>query len=113
MPAPAPFGRCRALGDGELLGADVDAGHRLGDRVLDLDAGVDLEEVELAAACARGVGVDEELHRARPPVAEPLAERDRRRAQPFPQAVAEGWRGCLLYELLAAPPHPAVPVAQV
>src|ERR1700733_9097454 len=102
-----------ALGDGELLGDDVDAGHGLGDRVLDLDAGVDLEEVEPAAACACGVGVDEELDRARPPVAEPLAERDRRRAQPFPQAVAEGWRGCLLYELLVAPLHRAVPVAQV
>ena len=76
-------------------------------------AGVDLKEVELATACAGGVGVDEELDRARAPVAEPLAERDRRRAQPFPQAVVEGRGGCLLDELLVAPLHRAVPVAQV
>ena len=62
-----------ALGDRDLLGDDVEAGDRLGDRVLDLDAGVDLEEVELLA-----FRVDEELDRARAPVAQVLAERDRR-----------------------------------
>ena len=102
-----------ALGEGKLLGDDVDAGDGLGYRVLDLDARVDLEEVEVATACAGGVGVDEELDRARPPVAEPLAERDRRRPQAFPQPVVQAGRGRLLDELLVAPLHRAVPVAQV
>ena len=77
-----------AFGDRELLGDQVQAGDRLGDRVLDLDAGVDLEEVELLA-----FGVDEELDRARATVAEPLAERDGGRAQPLPQAVVESGAG--------------------
>ncbi len=49
----------RALGDADLRLHDVDAGRALRDRVLDLDARVDLDEVELA-----GVGVLQELHRA-------------------------------------------------
>ena len=35
-----------ARGDGDLLGDEVDAGDRLGDRMLDLDARVHLQEVE-------------------------------------------------------------------
>jgi hypothetical protein len=97
-----------AFGDRELLGDDVDAGDRLGDRVLDLDAGIDLEEVELAA-----FGVDEELDRARPLVAQSLAQRDRRRPEPVPQFVVQAGRGRFLDELLVAPLHRAVPVAQV
>jgi hypothetical protein len=37
-----------AGGDADLLAHQVDAGHRLGDRMLDLQAGVHLDEVELA-----------------------------------------------------------------
>ena len=53
--------------DPDLLLDDVDAGDELGHRVLDLDAGVDLEEVEVALVVEQeleraGVGV---LHRAR------------------------------------------------
>ena len=48
-----------------------------------------------------------------PRYAQVLAERDRRRAQPVPQAVVEAGRGRLLDELLVAPLHRAVPVAQV
>ncbi len=43
---------------------EVDTGHLLGDAVLDLDAGVDLEEVEVA-----GTRIDDELDGARRPVA--------------------------------------------
>jgi hypothetical protein len=102
-----------ALGDGDLLFDDVEAGERLGDRVLDLDPGVDLEEVELTAAFVGGVGVDQELDRAGPPVAEPFAERDRRVPEPVSQVVVEARRGCLLDELLVAPLYRAVPVPEV
>ena len=46
----------RALGHAQLGLDDVDAGHLFGDRVLDLDARVDLDEIERA-----GVGVHQEL----------------------------------------------------
>ena len=45
--------------DVDLRLDDVDAGDDLGDRVLDLDARIDLDEVELA-----GVGIHQELDRA-------------------------------------------------
>ena len=48
-----------ALGDADLRLDDVDAGHLLGDRVLDLDARIDLDEVEGA-----GIGIHQELDRA-------------------------------------------------
>ena len=44
--------------DPDLLLDDVDAGDELGDRMLDLDAGVDLEEEEVALV------VEQELERA-------------------------------------------------
>ena len=47
----------RAGGDADLLAHQVDAGHRLGDRMLDLQAGVHLDEVELAV-------LEQELHGA-------------------------------------------------
>ena len=49
----------RALGDADLRLDDVDAGDDLGHRVLDLDARIDLDEIELA-----GVGIHQELDRA-------------------------------------------------
>ncbi len=52
-----------AVGDAELLTHEVDAGGLLGDRVLDLQAGVDLEEGDQA------VVADEELDGARAVVA--------------------------------------------
>ena len=57
----AALGRAdaRAAGDADLRLHQVDAGGALGDGVLDLDARVDLDEVEAPA-----VGVLQELHRA-------------------------------------------------
>ena len=40
-------------GDADLLLDDVDPGDALGDGVLDLDAGIHLHEIELAAASSR------------------------------------------------------------
>ena len=48
-----------ALGDADLRLDDVYAGDLLGHRVLDLDARIDLDEVEGA-----GIGVHQELDRA-------------------------------------------------
>src|SRR5206468_1312465 len=42
--------------DPDLLLDDIDAGHHFGDGVLDLNAGIDLDEVEAALA------IHEELH---------------------------------------------------
>ena len=48
-----------ALGEQDLGAHDVDAGHLFGDGMLDLDAGVDLDEIEGAA-----VAIHQELDRA-------------------------------------------------
>ena len=53
-----------ARGDAQLLADDVDPGAQLRDRMLDLQPGVQLDEVE------RAVGADEELERARVAVAD-------------------------------------------
>jgi hypothetical protein len=45
--------RLLALGDAELLAHQVDAGDLLGDRVLDLQAGVDLEEGDVPSGPTR------------------------------------------------------------
>ena len=60
-------------GDADLLFHEIDAGHFLGHRVLDLDARVHLHEVELAV-------LKEELDRAGVDVVDGLAELDRRLA---------------------------------
>ena len=43
-----------AVGDAELLAHEVDAGDLLGDRVLDLEPGVDLEEARWCRPARRG-----------------------------------------------------------
>ena len=70
-------------GQQELQADQVEAGDRLGDRVLDLQAGVDLEEDELA------LGGEQELDGAGTDVADRLAQRDRRRGQAGPQHLVD------------------------
>ena len=72
------------LGDPDLGLHDVDAGDHLGDRVLHLDAGVHLDEVEVRPSC-----VQQELDRAGVDVADGAGERDGRLAQPRPQGGVE------------------------
>ncbi len=55
---------------------DVDAGDLLGDRMLDLDARIDLDEVELV-----GVGIHQELDRAGAAIVGGVAEPQRRLGQ--------------------------------
>ena len=96
-----------ARGDPDLRRDEVDAGQHLGDRVLDLDAAVDLDEVEVARA------VDEELER--PDVL--VAGRDDRRDGPLgevrPGRGRERRRRRLLEDLLVAPLDRAVALAEV
>src|SRR5918999_193650 len=91
------------LGEPDLLGDEINPVHRLGDRMLNLDARIHLEEVERFARC-----VYEELHGAEPAVPQVLAERDRGFVQAGTDGVVETWRRCLLDQLLIAPLDRAV-----
>ncbi len=81
--------------DPELLDDQVGAGHQLGDRMLDLDAPVQLQEPEVTA-------VEHELGRARAPVADRSRERDRGLAHPRAQLWVQRGGGRLLEHLLVA-----------
>ena len=96
-----------AGGDEELGLDEVDAGHELGDRMLDLDAGVHFNEIEL-------VVLIEELERAGVAVTD-LAAGPRRSDRPWSCAacaVMPGRRGLFDHFLVAAL-HGAVALAQV
>ena len=75
----------------------VDAGHRLGHRVLHLQARVHLEKVEVARR------VDEKLDGAGAHVADGLAGGDGGGAHLTPELVVDGWRRRLFDDLLEAP----------
>ena len=85
-----------AGGDAEHLADQVDAGDLLGDRVLDLQAGVDLEEAD------RAVAGHEELARAGADVAGLAEDRLGRLVEARDLVVGQVRRGRLLDELLVA-----------
>ena len=85
-----------ALGEAELLAHQVDAGDLFGDRVLDLQPGVHLEERD------RAVGSDEELAGARSDVADFAQDRLGGRVEDVVLRLGEERRGRLLDELLVA-----------
>ena len=72
-----------AHGDVQLEPDQVEPRDQLGDRVLDLEPGVDLEEVEVAG------GGEHELDGPGALVADRLARGDRGLAQPLPQPVVD------------------------
>ena len=84
---------------------EVDPGHELGHRVLDLDPAVQLEEPELAAG-------EHELGRAGADVADRAGEGDRRVRHRRAQRRIEGGGGRLLEHLLVAPLHRALALAE-
>jgi hypothetical protein len=92
--------------DVQLQLHDVQAGRLLGDRVLDLQPGVDLEEGEQLL-----VGLVEELHGPGPDVACRLDQRHRRLAERRRLLGGQRRRARLLQDLLVAPLHRAVPDA--
>ena len=105
-----------AGGHAQLPFHQVQAGDHLGDRVFDLQAGVDLHEIELS------VGIDDELHRAGVDVADGGGGGHRRLAHGLAQIVVDEGRGRFLQHLLVAAlgrafalvevDHPAVAVAE-
>ncbi len=91
-----------ALGDAELLADQVDAAGLLGDRMLDLQAGVDLEEAD------HPVVADQELDRARPGVVGLAADGLGAVVDAGPLLVGEERGRSLLDQLLVAPLQRAV-----
>ncbi len=96
----------RAGGDADLLAHQVDAGHRLGDRMLDLQAGVHLDEVELAV-------LEQELHRAGAAILELAHGVGGQLADPVALLGVEGGRGRFLQHLLVAALQRAVALAEM
>ena len=97
-----------ALGDPDLRLDDVEAGDDLGHRVLDLDARVDLDEVEGA-----GVGIHQELDRAGADIVGGAADLERRLAQGRAALLVEIGGGGALDHLLVAALDRAVALEQV
>ena len=97
-----------ALGDPDLRLHDVEAGHDLGHGVLDLDARVDLDEVEGA-----GVGIHQELDRAGADIVGGAADLERRLAQGRAALLVEIGGGRALDHLLVAALDGAVALEQV
>ena len=97
-----------AGGDAELLADQVDAGDLLGDGVLDLEAGVDLEEEELA-----GGVVDEELDGSRRPVADAVGQPQCGVAHGAPEGLVGERRRRLLEHLLVPALDRALALAEV
>ena len=87
-------GQRLAGGDPDLLLDQVDAGDHLGDGMLDLDAGVDLDEVEVV------VGVDQELAGAGVDVAGGPGQPDGGLAELRADLQRQGRRGRFLDQLL-------------
>ena len=91
------------------LGAhEVDAGHLLGDGVLDLDARIDLDEAEAPA-----VEVVQELHRADVEVVRRPCQCQRVSGESRALVGAQAGGGGALHDLLVAPLHRAVALEQV
>src|SRR5690606_11789394 len=92
--------------DAKLLEHEIEASDHLGDRMLDLQAGVHLDEVELAILV-------EELDGARAAILEFLHRVGDRRADLLPLLGIEGRRGRLLENLLVAALEGAVTLPEV
>src|SRR6266568_3173495 len=106
------FGKVERLAhrDEDLLLDQIDPGDLFGDGMLDLDALVDLEEIEIAAV------IDQELHRAGIGVMGDLGDPHGRFAHALAQVlvlVFDERRGGFLDDFLVAPLDGAIPFAQM
>ncbi len=100
-------GQALARRDGKLQLDEVQSGHQFGHRVLDLQAGIHLQEAEVPG------GIEQEFDRPGPDIADRPRRRDRRRAEPRPQSHIHGGRGRFLDDLLVATLDRALAFAQV
>ncbi len=111
MAAPGDVGLSErqrpALSDLELQPHTIDAGHALGHRMLDLDARVHLEKIELAVAR------QEELDRSGADIADRRGRLDRRRAHRGAQLGCRRRRRRFLDQLLMAALDRAVALAEM
>ena len=98
----------RALGEADLRLDDIDAGHLLGDGVLDLDARIDLDEVDRA-----GIGIHQELDRAGALILGRMGDPDGVVAELVARLIVEIGRRRPLHDLLMAALHGAVALEQV
>src|ERR1700740_3645648 len=98
--------QCLAGGDQELPFDEVEPGHHLGDRMLDLQPSVHFDEIE-----ARALG--DELNRASSDVANGARRRHRGLAHRSPPLGIETWCRRLLDYLLIAPLDRAVAFEKV
>ncbi len=111
MACPFVAGGCAAqapaVGDLQLQAHEVEPGRALGDRMLDLQSGVHLEEEEASGF------VRQELDGARTFVADRAGRRDRRLEQPLAHAgrPLDQWRRRLLDHLLVPPLDRALALA--
>ena len=101
-----PHGERIARGDADLLVHEIDAGDHFRHRVLDLDAGVHLDEEELPVLV-------QELDRARSLVAELLHGAGDHSADALALRFVEGRRGAFLPDLLVPPLQGAVALAEM
>src|SRR5439155_4003814 len=90
----------------DLLAHQVDAGHGLGDRMLDLQAGIHLDEVELAV-------LEQELHRAGAAILELAHRRRGELADTVALLGIESGRGRFLEYLLVTALQRAVALAEM
>src|SRR5437762_1550182 len=93
--------------DAKLLAHDVDPGHHLRHRMLDLDPRVHFEEIEVPA------GVEEELDGARVAVADRAGEPEGGRGHLQPERFVEGRRRRLLDQFLVPPLEGALALAEM
>jgi hypothetical protein len=105
----AELGERAPLREVELERDEIEAGHRLRDRVLHLEPRVGLDEVERVER----VRVDQELHGAEPRVVRRARERDRGRVHAFAQHGREPRRGRDLDELLVAALEAALALSEL
>ena len=103
-------GQGLATGDAQLPLHQVQAGDGLGDRVLNLQAGVHLHEEEVHAALAL---LNDELHRARPHIAHGLGGGHRRLAHALAQLCGHARRGGFFQHLLVTALHRAIALEQM
>ena len=107
----AELGEGLARGDAHLRLHEVDVGDLLGHGVLDLDAGVHLDEDGFAGA--RAGRLEQELHGAGVDVADRAGERDGVRGERIADRGVEVRRGCDLDDLLVPALHRAVALVEV
>ena len=95
-----------AGGDADLLEHEIDAGDHLGHRMLDLDARVHLDEIELAVLVQELDGADAEIFQLAHGLGDDLAD-------PVARGGVERGRGAFLQHLLVPPLQRAVALAEM